>query len=661
MKKMALFFGSLKKMNPIYLFGNPVMFVTQIGMFITILEWVFVPLETNLFYGQVVLWLFLTLLFSNFSESIAEARNRAQAESLRKGKVETKAHRKTKEGGFEVVNGTELRKGDIVRVLAGELIPSDGEIIEGMASLDESSITGESEPVIRAAGTDRTSVTAGTKVLSDEILIRISADPGESFLDRMINLIESAKRRKSANELALAIFFTGLTLIFLIVIVCMQAFGSYFEVQFSIAQLVVLLICLIPTTIAGLFSAIGIAGINRLMRKNVLAMNGQAVEAAGDVDLILIDKTGTITVGHRHASEFFVADGVEERDFVRAAALASFEDSTGEGRSIVDFIKQKYPSLLPKAPEGMTFVPFTAQSRMSGVDLSSERIRKGAIDAVEKFTGQRLPEKVLEKIKHYCEQGGTPLLLCDNRRLLGVILLKDIVKKGLSQLFDKFRKMGIQTIMMTGDNPITAGVIGKEAGVDHVLAEISPEQKQAKVAEMQRKGWIVAMTGDGTNDAPALAQADVGVAMHTGTQAAKEAGNMIDLDSHPEKLFEIIEVGKQMLMTRGALTTFSIANDLAKYFAVIPAMLHPYFPGLGILNVMNLSTPGSALISAIIFNAIIIPSLIPLAFRGVKVIAKDASHILSRNLFIYGIGGIILPFLGIKVIDLLISALGVGL
>lgn len=660
MKKALLFLQSLKKLNPLYLCRNPVMFVTQIGTLITIVEWIFFPIETNAFYGQVALWLVLTLLFANFSESIAEARNRSQAEALRKGKIDTKANRKNRSGAFEVVNASELRKGDIVKVSAGELIPSDGEILEGLASIDESSITGESEPVIRAAGTDRTSVTAGTKVLSDEIIITIASDPGESFLDRMINLIENAKRRKSMNEIALTIFFAGLTLIFLVVIVCMQMFGIYFKIAFSATQLVVLLICLIPTTIAGLFSAIGIAGINRLMRRNVLAMNGQAVEVAGDVDLILIDKTGTITMGHRHATEFYVAKGVEERDFIRAAALSSLEDSTGEGRSIIDFIKKNYSKNFPQIPADMKAISFTAQTRMSGVDLSSERIRKGATDAVEKFTGQKVSPDVLEKVHSYAKQGGTPLLLCDNRRLLGVILLKDVVKKGLAELFKKFRSMGIRTVMMTGDNPITAGVIGKEAGVDEVLAEVSPEQKQQKVIEMQRKGWIVAMTGDGTNDAPALAQADVGVAMQSGTQAAKEAGNMIDLDSHPEKLFEIIEIGKQMLMTRGALTTFSIANDLAKYFAIIPAILMPYFPALSVLNLMNLSTPDSALLSAIIFNALIIPALIPLAFNGVKVKPKNALVILSRNLWIYGGGGIILPFIAIKAIDLLISVWSLG-
>jgi K+-transporting ATPase ATPase B chain len=662
MKNVALFLQSLKKLNPVELFRNPVMFVTEIATLITLVEWIFFPMETNGFYFQVVLWLFLTLLFSNFSESIAEARNRKQAESLRKGKVETKANRKDREGKFHTVRADELRKGDIVRVSAGETVPSDGEILEGMASIDESSVTGESEPVIRAAGTDHTSVTAGTRVLSDEILIRIASDPGESFLDRMINLIERAKRRKSANELALTILFTGITLIFLVAIVCMQVFGSYFKIAFSVAQLVVLLVCLIPTTIAGLFSAIGIAGINRLMKKNVLAMSGQAVEAAGDVDMILIDKTGTITVGHRHAAEFFLAKGVEQRDFVRATVLSSLEDLTGEGRSVIEYVKEHYPTLLPQVPGEMQVVPFTAQTRMSGVDLAGgERIRKGAMDAVERFTGEKLPADVLEKVKHYCEQGGTPLLVCDNRRLLGAILFKDVVKKGLPELFEKFRKMGIKTIMMTGDNPITARVIGKEAGVDDVFAEISPEQKQQKVIEMQQKGWTVAMSGDGTNDAPALAQADVGVAMHTGTQAAKEAGNMIDLDSFPGKLFEIIEIGKQMLMTRGALTTFSVSNDVAKYFTIIPAILQPFFPSLSALNVMKFSTPENAVLSAVIFNAIIIPMLIPLAFRGVKVIPKNAFSILRRNLLIYGFGGVMLPFFGIKAIDLLITAIGVSI
>jgi potassium-transporting ATPase ATP-binding subunit len=661
MRLFSIFMQSLKKLNPIGLIRNPVIFLTEITVIVTLLEWWFVPVQSPSFYFLIAFWLFLTVLFANFSESIAEARNRAQAASLRKTRVETTACRKGPGGHFHEVKASDLRKGDIVKVSAGDIIPGDGEILEGMASIDESAITGESAPVIRAAGTDRSSVTAGTKVLSDHLMIRIASDPGHSFLDRMIDLIENTIRRKSANEIALTILFAGLTFTFLVVVICMEIFGRYFHLQFSVTLLVALLVCLIPTTIAGLFSAIGIAGISRLMKKNVLAMNGQAVEAAGDVDLILIDKTGTITLGHRHATEIKLASGVEIGEFVRAAYFSSVQDCTGEGRSIVQFLQKHQHQDIPEIPPDLTFIAFTAQTRMSGVDLGDERIRKGAVDAVQKFTGQAIPHDLQEAIQGYCEQGGTPLAVCDNRRILGVILLKDVLKKGLSTLFARFRAMGIRTIMMTGDNPVTAQAIAQEAGVDSFFAEISPEQKLAKVVEMQKKGWMVAMTGDGTNDAPALAQADVGVAMHTGTQAAKEAGNMIDLDSHPEKLFEIVEIGKQMLTTRGALTTFSIANDVAKYFAIIPAILLPFFPSIQVLNLMRLSTPQNAVLSAVIFNALIIPALIPLAFKGVKILTKDALTILSRNLLIYGLGGVLVPFLGIKVIDMILVAIGVVL
>ncbi len=655
---LRAFLQSLKKLSPIALLRNPVMFITEIGALITTVEW-FSPFTHNdSFYAQISIWLWLTVIFANFAESIAEVRNQAQADSLKKGRLEIKAKIKLKDGSYTLINATELKKGDIIEVVAGEIIPGDGEIIEGEGSIDESAVTGESAPVIRAAGTDHSSVTAGTKLLSDQMLVKISADAGRTFLDRMIQLIESAKRKKSPNEIALTILLSGLTFIFLTVVVAMQVFGKYFHVDFSVTMLVALLICLIPTTIAGLLSAIGIAGINRLMKKHVLAMSGQAVEAAGDIDLILIDKTGTITIGHRKASDHTLEESASLQDFVRAAYLASLEDPTDEGRSIVEYLEGLYPEHIPEAKGKHQFIPFSAQTRMSGVDLGQERLRKGAIDAVEKITGSPLPYKLAAAVKTYAEKGGTPLAVCSNNRVLGIILLKDIVKPGLTSLFTRFRSMGIRTTMITGDNPITAGVIAKEAGVDDFLAQVSPEEKLKTVQKMQRQGHFVAMTGDGVNDAPALAHADVGVAMNSGTQAAKEAGNMIDLDSHPTKLFEIIEIGKQMLMTRGALTTFSVANDVAKYFAIIPAILMPFFPSIRALNLMNLVTPESAVLSAVIFNALIIPVLIPLAFRGVKMIPDRAIIILRRNLVLYGIGGILVPFIGIKLIDLAINRLG---
>lgn len=655
---MNAFIESLKKLNPLSLMRNPVIFITEIGAIITTYEWLFLTKSHPAFYAQVSIWLWLTVLFANYAESIAESRNRAQAESLRKGRVDTMAHLKGKDGKFQEVSWKDLKKGDIVRVAAGDIIPGDGEVIEGMGSIDESSVTGESAPVIRAAGTDHSSVTGGTKLLSDQLLVKISLEPGHSFLDRMINLIESAKRQKSPNEIALTILLSGLTFIFLAVVVAMEIFGKYFNVDFSVTMLVALLICLIPTTIAGLLSAIGIAGINRLMKRHVLAMSGQAVEAAGDVDVLLIDKTGTITIGHRRASEMALATHATMAEFARAAYLTSLHDLTDEGRSIIDFLKEHHAPHLPKDPQQLKFIPFSAETRMSGADFGGERLRKGAVDAVVHFTGHPLPQEIAAKVKAYSEIGGTPLVVCDDKKVLGVILLKDVLKKGLSQLFERFRKMGIRTVMVTGDNPVTAATIAKEAGVDEFLAEVSPEKKLETVLKFQKEGMMVAMTGDGVNDAPALAHANVGVAMNSGTQAAKEAGNMIDLDSHPEKLFQIIEIGKQMLMTRGSLTTFSVANDVAKYFAIIPAILMPYFPAVRTLNLMNLNTPESAVLSAVIFNAIIIPALIPLAFRGVKMITDRAQVILRRNLLIYGVGGVILPFIGIKLIDLCLIALG---
>ena len=650
---------SIKKLNPVFLLHNPVMFITEIGAVITTVEWLFLTQENTLFYAHISLWLWLTVLFSNLAESIAESRNQAQAESLRRGRTETLAHLKQANGQFKTVNYKELKKGDIVRVSAGEIIPGDGEIVEGMASIDEASVTGESAPVIRAAGTDHSSVTGGTKLVSDTILVKISSEPGSSFLDRMIDLIESAKRKKSPNEIALIILLSGFTFIFLVVIVAMKIFGDFFHVDLSVTMLVALLVCLIPTTIAGLLSAIGIAGINRLMKHHVLAMSGQAVEAAGDVDLILIDKTGTITMGHRRASHVTIAPGVAVADFVRAAYYSSLHDLTDEGRSVVDYLREHHSQDIPQGEPKLKTIPFTAQTRMSGVDLEHEKIRKGASSAVEQFVGHPIPYELSTATTEYAEKGGTPLLLCDNGRYLGAILLKDTVKPGLSQLLARFRVMGIRTITMTGDNAITARTIAKEAGVDDFLAGVSPEQKVENVLKMQKEGRMVAMTGDGDNDAPALAQADVGLAMNSGTQAAKEAGNMIDLESHPTKLFEIIEIGKQMLMTRGSLTTFSVANDVAKYFAIIPAILIPDFPWLLPLNLMKLATPQSAVLSAVIFNALVIPALLPLAFKGVKMIPERALIILRRNLIIYGVGGIALPFIGIKLIDLLINNLGI--
>lgn len=655
---MNIFLKSLAKLNPFSLLHNPVMFITEIGAIIATIEWIIgAQHHTGNFIGQVTIWLWLTVLFANYAESFAEARNQRQAESLRQGRVQAFAHVKGKNGHFHKVKASELKKGDIVRVQVGELIPGDGEIIHGMGSVDESAVTGESAPVIRAAGTDHSSVTGGTKLVSDEILVKISSEPGRGFLDRMIHLIESAKRQKSPNEIALTILLSGLTFIFLAVVVAMEIFGKYFHVDFSITMLVALLICLIPTTIAGLLSAIGIAGINRLMKHHVLAMSGQAVEAAGDIDVILIDKTGTITIGNRRASEISIAPTVSRADFVRAAYFTSLNDETDEGRSIIAFLRENHPEHIPPHVPPFRFIPFSAETRMSGVDLEEEKIRKGAAGAVEKFTGHPLPHQMAEEVKKYAKAGGTPLVVCDNKRVLGVILLKDIVKKGLADLFVRFRKMGIRSVMVTGDNPVTAAAIAKEAGVDEFLAEVTPEHKLQTVKKYQKEGMMVAMTGDGVNDAPALAHANVGVAMNSGTQAAKEAGNMIDLDSHPEKLFKIIEIGKQMLMTRGALTTFSVANDLAKYFAIVPALFMPFFPSLHVLNLMRLQTPESAVLSAVIFNALIIPALIPLSFKGVKMITDRAIVLLRRNLLIYGMGGILLPFIGIKIIDLILAGL----
>jgi K+-transporting ATPase ATPase B chain len=656
---------SFRKLNPLVMIKNPVMFVTMVGAAVTTAE-IFVSKGSLAFTIQISVWLWFTVLFANFAEAMAEGRGKAQASALRLSRSTTMAKRLRPDGSAEEVEADVLRQGDVILVAAGELIASDGEIIEGAATVDESAITGESAPVIREAGGDRSSVTGGTRVLSDLIKIRISADPGHSFLDRMIGLVEGAKRQKTPNEIALTILLSALTVIFLVVCVTLMPFGIYSQVVFPITVLVALLVCLIPTTIGGLLSAIGIAGIDRLVQKNVLAMSGRAVEAAGDVDVLLLDKTGTITLGNRQAVEFFPAPGVEMKDLLDAAQLASLADETPEGRSIVVLAKQRgvRGRVLQDLPQAV-FVPFTAQTRMSGVDLGSVQYRKGAAESVNQYVGGNFAREVADKIDEISRLGGTPLVVAardlatpgKGATVHGVIYLKDIVKGGLADRFARFRAMGIRTVMITGDNQLTARAIAQEAGVDDFLAQATPEDKLALIRKEQQEGRLVAMTGDGTNDAPALAQADVGVAMNTGTQAAKEAGNMVDLDSNPTKLIEIVEIGKQLLMTRGALTTFSIANDVAKYFAIIPAMLMVTFPAVAPLNVMHLASPDSAILSAVIFNALIIVLLIPLALRGVQFRPMPAMALLRRNLLIYGVGGIIAPFLGIKIIDLMITSL----
>ncbi|MFT3692239.1 MAG: potassium-transporting ATPase subunit KdpB [Kofleriaceae bacterium] len=633
------------KLHPRVQAKNPVMFVVLIG---SILTTVFAVRDRTWFSIAITLWLWFTVLFANFAEAVAEGRGKAQADSLRKMRRETTARLKD---GREV-SASALRKGDLVVVEAGQLIPGDGEIVEGIASVDESAITGESAPVIRESGGDRSSVTGGTKVLSDRIVVRIAADPGESFLDKMIALVEGAARQKTPNEIALHILLVGLTVVFMIATVTLVPLGIFSGVHLSTTTMIALLVCLIPTTIGGLLSAIGIAGMDRLMRKNVMAMSGRAVEAAGDVDVLLLDKTGTITHGNRMASELIPAAGVRLEDLAEAAVLSSLADETPEGRSIVTLVGGK-----PREVEGATFVPFTAQTRMSGIDFAGRQIRKGAVDAVKQHTGN-LPADVDEAAKKIGDTGGTPLAVSDGNRVLGIIHLKDVVKAGIRERFARFRAMGIRTVMITGDNPRTAKAIAAEAGVDDFLAEATPETKMNLIKAEQAKGKLVAMTGDGTNDAPALAQADVGVAMNTGTQAAKEAGNMVDLDSDPTKLLEVVEVGKQLLMTRGSLTTFSIANDVAKYFAILPAMFMGVYPQIAPLNVMGLTSPLSAILAAVIFNAIIIIALIPLALRGVKYRPLGAAALLRRSILIYGLGGVVAPFIGIKLIDLVLTAMG---
>jgi K+-transporting ATPase ATPase B chain len=653
---------SFWKLNPKLMIKNPVMFVVEVGAVITLVVLigdVFWHTGGYWFGLQITLWLWFTVLFANFAEAMAEGRGKAQAETLRKARAETEACKLLPNGTTETCASSKLRAGDVVLVSTGEFIPGDGEVIEGVASVDESAITGESAPVIRESGGDRSAVTGGTRVLSDEIKVRITSNPGETFLDRMIGLVEGASRQKTPNEIALNILLAGLTIIFLLAVVTLQPFAIYSGSPQSVFALVSLLVCLIPTTIGGLLSAIGIAGMDRLIQRNVIAMSGRAVEAAGDVDVLLLDKTGTITLGNREATAFHPAPGVTDSDLASAAQLASFADETPEGRSIVVLAKEKYGLRGRElAPHNPTFIPFSAQTRMSGVNMDHTEIRKGAPEAIKRYVaerGQTVSPEIEQVVERVSKSGGTPLLVAMNHRVYGAIELTDIIKGGMRERFDHLRSMGIRTMMITGDNPLTAAAIARQAGVDDFLAEAKPEDKMALIRHEQAKGKLVAMTGDGTNDAPALAQADVGVAMNTGTQAAKEAGNMVDLDSNPTKLIEIVEIGKQLLITRGSLTTFSVANDVAKYFAIIPAMFAGTFPLLNLLNVMKLRTPESAILSAVIFNALIIIALIPLALRGVKYRPLGAAILLRRNLLIYGVGGVIAPFLGIKLIDVIIG------
>jgi potassium-transporting ATPase ATP-binding subunit len=672
---------SFYKLNPLQLIKNPVIFIVAIGGILTTVIVIYGALQGSFssFNFQIAIWLWFTVLFANFSEAVAEGRGKAQADSLRKNRTQTQARKMV--GNKEIiVFATDLRKGNIVFCAAGDIIPSDGEVIDGVASVDESAITGESAPVIRESGGDRSAVTGGTKVISDHILIRITSEPGDTFIDRMIALVESAKRQKTPNEIALSILLSGLSIVFLSAVVTLPAFYGYnlsasqqsSSQNLTLPVLIALLVCLIPTTIGGLLSAIGISGMDRLLQRNVIATSGRAIEAAGDVDVLLLDKTGTITLGNRMATDFIPADGISIEELAGAAQLSSLSDETPEGRSIVILAKEKFNLRgrdvhLLKA----NFIPFTAQTRMSGADIPDNenivhQIRKGSADAIRSFVQSKngfYPQQIQDVVADISKQGGTPLVVAEDNKVLGVICLKDIVKGGIRQRFAELRKMGIRTVMITGDNSLTAAAIAAESGVDDFMAEARPEDKLKRIREEQANGHLVGMIGDGTNDAPALAQADIGIAMNTGTQAAREAGNMVDLDSNPTKLIEVVEVGKQLLMTRGALTTFSIANDVAKYFAIIPAIALALYAGkngvgpLSLLNVMNLGSPQSAILSAVIFNAIIIILLIPLALKGVQYRPVSATTALSRNLLIYGLGGIVAPFIGIKIIDLLLNLL----
>lgn len=652
--------SALQKLHPAVQIKSPVMFIVYVGAIFT----TYVALRDALsrdvsvfLVSQISLWLWFTVLFANFAEAIAEGRGKAQAQSLRSTRSNVQA-KKMQGDTWQLVNADTLRKGDVLLVEAGNLIPSDGEIIEGMATVDESAVTGESAPVIRESGGDKSSVTGGTKVLSDWIKIQVTANPGETFLDRMINLVEGAKRQKTPNEIALTILLVSLSLVFLAAVVTIEPFAIYSGTVIAPATLVALLVCLIPTTIGGLLSSIGIAGMDRLLKRNVLAMSGRAVEAAGDVNVLLLDKTGTITIGNRMATELLPAVGSTEAEMADIAQLSSLADETPEGRSIVILAKERY-GLRERDLNTLQaeFVPFTAQTRMSGVNINKIEIRKGSVEAMERYVKEKggvFPEDVRQASEHIAKSGGTPLVVAKGEKVIGTIHLKDIVKGGIKERFRELRQMGIKTVMITGDNPLTAAAIAAEAGVDDFLAEATPEAKLQMIRKYQEGGMLVAMTGDGTNDAPALAQADVGVAMNSGTQAAKEAGNMVDLDSNPTKLIEIVEIGKQLLMTRGSLTTFSIANDIAKYFAIIPAIFAGTYPALGLFNIMQLATPDSAILSAVIFNALIIIGLIPLALKGVKYRPVGAAMILKQNLLLYGLGGLIAPFIGIKIIDVIL-------
>lgn len=663
---------SIVKLHPKIMFHNPVMFTVEIGTFIMLCVCI------GILYGQksqgtfgynftVFVFLLLTLLFANFAEAVAEARGKAQAESLRKTREETPAKYIQPVGEMyvnemKIIPSSQLKKGDVFICEAGDIIPADGEIIQGLATIDESAITGESAPVIREAGGDKSSVTGGTKVLSDKIKVEVTAEPGESFLDKMIALVEGSSRQKTPNEIALTILLAGFTLVFIIVTITLKPFADYAHTPITIAAFISLFVCLIPTTIGGLLSAIGIAGMDRALRANVITKSGKAVETAGDVDVLLLDKTGTITIGNRKATHFYPANGIDEKQFIRAAVMSSMADDTPEGKSIIELAKQNNDSnfISFEKKAGMKFIKFTAETRSSGMDYDNHRIRKGASDAIKRLiekSGNPFPAEIAEKVRSISENGGTPLVVSENESAKGVIELQDIIKPGIQERFQRLRKMGIKTVMVTGDNPLTAKFIADKAGVDDFIAEATPEDKMDYIRKEQTGGRLVAMMGDGTNDAPALAQADVGVAMNSGTQAAREAGNMVDLDNDPTKLIEIVEIGKQLLMTRGALTTFSIANDVAKYFAIIPALFIMAIPALQHLNIMNLHSPQSAILSAVIFNAIIILLLIPLALKGVVYKPVGASALLRRNLFIYGIGGIIAPFIGIKLIDLLVTFL----
>ena len=656
---------SFVKLNPRILFRNPIMFTVEIGTVIMffVCVWILAGENTqgSFAYNFIIFLILLaTLLFANFAEAIAEARGKAQADSLRKTREETPAKKVSFVNGryldeITVVSSSDLKKGDVFICEAGDIIPMDGEIIEGIATIDESAITGESAPVVRESGGDKSSVTGGTKVLSDKIRVQVNTEPGESFLDKMIALVEGASRQKTPNEIALTILLASFTLVFVIVCVTLKPFGDYANTPITIAAFVSLFVCLIPTTIGGLLSAIGIAGMDRALRANVITKSGKAVETAGDIDVLLLDKTGTITIGNRKATHFHTAEGIDEKYFIKAAVLSSFSDDTPEGKSIIELAGIDPSSYRITNP---LFIKFTAETRTSGIDYADMRIRKGASDAIKKLVtkaGNRFPKQIEDKVAEIATNGGTPLVVCENEKVLGVIELQDIIKTGIAERFERLRKMGIKTVMVTGDNPLTAKFIAEKAGVDDFIAEAKPEDKMNYIKKEQQEGRLVAMMGDGTNDAPALAQADVGVAMNSGTQAAKEAGNMVDLDNDPTKLIEIVEIGKQLLMTRGTLTTFSIANDVAKYFAIVPALFIASIPALQGLNIMNLNSPETAILSAVIFNAIIIPFLIPLALKGVTYKPIGASALLRRNLLIYGLGGVILPFIGIKLIDMLLG------